>query len=310
VEAEHYYIDGVAYCDEHDISTFGTCLRGERTRGLDRMGRWDEAAALAEELLARPGASPVNRLNPLITLGRVRGRRGDASGWRWLDEAAASADSLDEPEWIVLVRLACAEVRWLEGDSARAAREVQLAAAAAQNCGDVLHSEVMAWQHRVTGLVTPECPAVEPYAMQVAGDHVGAAQQWDDLGCPYDAALALLDASDEALLREALKRLDGLGAVAAAGVARRKMRDLGVKSIPAGARATTRENSAGLTRREREVLALICDGHTNEEISGRLFISAKTVDHHVSAVLGKLGVGSRKVAATEAVRRGLVDART
>jgi DNA-binding CsgD family transcriptional regulator/tetratricopeptide (TPR) repeat protein len=310
VEAEHYYIDGVAYCDEHDISTFGTCLRGERTRGLDRIGRWEDAAALAEELLARPDASPVNRLNPLITLGRVRGRRGDESGWQPLDEAAASADSLEEPEWIVLARLARAEVRWLEGDSAGAAREIKLATGAAQTCGVVLHSEVVAWQHRITGLVTPECPLVEPYAMQVAGDHVGAAQQWDDLGCPYDAALALLDATDEALLREALKRLDGLGAVAAASVARRKMRDLGLKSIPAGARATTRENSAGLTRREREVLALICDGHTNDEISGRLFISAKTVDHHVSAVLGKLGVGSRKVAATEAVRRGLVDART
>lgn len=73
-------------------------------------------------------------------------------------------------------------------------------------------------------------------------------------------------------------------------------------------RSTTRENPAGLTRREREVLELICDGHTNDEISGRLFISAKTVDHHVSAVLGKLGVGSRKVAAAEAVRLGLFGA--
>jgi len=310
VAAEHYYIDGVAYCDEHDIATFGTCLRGERTRGLGRMGRWEEAAALAEEVLARPGASPVNRLNPLITLGTVRGRRGDQSGWEWLDEAAASADSLEEPEWIVLVRLARAEVRWLEGDGDGATRELQVAEAAVRTCGGVLHSEVMAWRHRVTGLVTPERPLVEPYATQVAGDHVGAARQWDDLGCPYDAALALLDGTDETLLREALKRLEGLGAVAAAGVARRKMRDLGVRSIPAGARATTRDNSAGLTRREREVLALICDGHTNDEISGRLFISTKTVDHHVSAVLGKLGVGSRKVAAAEAVRRGLVDART
>jgi DNA-binding CsgD family transcriptional regulator len=292
------------------MSTFGTCLRGERTSGLDRMGRWEEAAALAEELLARPGASPVNRLNPLITLGRVSGRRGDPTGWDRLDEAAASADSLGEPEWIVLARLARAEVRWLEGDSAAAARELQVAEAAAQTCDVVLHSEVTVWRHRITGLGTPRCPLVEPYASQVAGDHVGAAQQWDDLGCPYDAALSLLDATDEALLREALKRLDGLGAVGAAAMARRKMRDLGVRSIPAGARATTRESAAGLTRREREVLALICDGHTNDEISGRLFISAKTVDHHVSAVLGKLGVGSRKVAAAEAVRRGLVEART
>jgi DNA-binding NarL/FixJ family response regulator len=79
-----------------------------------------------------------------------------------------------------------------------------------------------------------------------------------------------------------------------------------VKSVPSGARATTRAHPAGLTRREREVLELVCAGQTNEEIAGQLFISVKTVDHHVSAVLGKLGVGSRKVAASEAVRLGLV----
>ena len=50
-------------------------------------------------------------------------------------------------------------------------------------------------------------------------------------------------------------------------------------------------------------------GTSNDEISDRLVISVKTVDHHVSAVLGKLGVPSRKVAASEAVRLGLVAAR-
>jgi DNA-binding NarL/FixJ family response regulator len=78
--------------------------------------------------------------------------------------------------------------------------------------------------------------------------------------------------------------------------------------VPAGARASTRSNPAGLTTREREVLVLLVDGRSNEEISAQLVISVKTVDHHVSAVLGKLGVPSRKVAAREAVRLGLVSA--
>jgi DNA-binding NarL/FixJ family response regulator len=78
------------------------------------------------------------------------------------------------------------------------------------------------------------------------------------------------------------------------------MRQQGIQSIPVGRRAATREHPLGLTRREREVLALICAGHTNADIAGKLFISAKTVDHHVSAVLEKLGVPSREAAARAA----------
>jgi DNA-binding NarL/FixJ family response regulator len=83
------------------------------------------------------------------------------------------------------------------------------------------------------------------------------------------------------------------------------MRTLGLRSIPAGPRTATRAHPLGLTRREHEVLNLIVDGQTNAEIAGQLFISAKTVDHHVSAVLAKLGVPDRNAAATHAARLGL-----
>jgi DNA-binding NarL/FixJ family response regulator len=125
------------------------------------------------------------------------------------------------------------------------------------------------------------------------------------LGCRYQAGLAWLESGQEAALREALAIFTELGATAAAGVTRQAMHERGVRSIPAGPRAATRAHPLGLTRREQEVLALICAGHTNAEIAGQLFISAKTVDHHVSAVLAKLGVPSREVAASQAARLGL-----
>ena len=109
-------------------------------------------------------------------------------------------------------------------------------------------------------------------------------------------------------MREALNIFTGLGASAAAQITRHKMRRLGIRSIPAGPRSTTREHPLGPTRREREVLDLICAGHTNAEIAAKLFISAKTVDHHVSAVLAKLDAPTRDVAASYAARLGLAGA--
>ena len=118
--------------------------------------------------------------------------------------------------------------------------------------------------------------------------------------------MALLGAADEDSLRTALQIFTDLGATATARLTRQKMRELGIRSIPAGPRAATREHPLGLTRREQEVLGLICAGHTNAEIAGQLFISAKTVDHHVSAVLAKLGAPTRNAAASRAARLGLV----
>jgi DNA-binding CsgD family transcriptional regulator len=147
----------------------------------------------------------------------------------------------------------------------------------------------------------------EPYRLLVDGDPVGAAHVWTRLGCPYEAALALSDAPGEEALREALGIVIGLGAPPAIRIIRQRLRALGARSIPAGPHVATRERPFGLTRREGEVLELICAEHTNAEIAAKLFISAKTVDHHVSSILTKLDVPSR-AAARRAARLRPVDA--
>jgi DNA-binding NarL/FixJ family response regulator len=152
----------------------------------------------------------------------------------------------------------------------------------------------------------PRDEIAEPYQHQLNGHWEKAAQQWTDLGCSYEAALVRLDTADESALREALSTFTELGASAAARLTRQKLRALGVRSIPAGPRSATRGDPLGLTRREREVLEEICAGQSNAAIAAKLFISAKTVDHHVSAVLAKLGAPNRNAAAAQAARLGLI----
>jgi DNA-binding CsgD family transcriptional regulator/tetratricopeptide (TPR) repeat protein len=307
-EAERYFTDGVAYCDEHDVGSHAAFLRGERTAALERTGRWDEAVALSTELLASAGLSPLYRLLPLRVLGVIGARRGEPAAWEYLDEAAAAADASGEPQYIVPVRLARAEACWLEGQPEAAAREAERADDVCAGTDAWERGAVAVWLRRTGSPRPPRGDLAEPYRLQVAGGAQEAARLWDSLGCPYEAALALHDAGGETALREALKILTGLGAAATARLTRHTMRALGIRSIPAGPRTATRADPFGLTRREREVLELICAGDTNAEIAAKLFISAKTVDHHVSAVLAKLDAPTRDVAASHAARLGLAGA--
>jgi ATP/maltotriose-dependent transcriptional regulator MalT len=304
-KAEPYFADGVAYCDENDIGTFGICLRGEHTRTLEMLGRWDESAALSRELLTRSGASPVNRINPLTSLGTILARRGEPGAQGHLDEAMRSADGTAIPSHILRVRLARAEACWLQGREADARREAELADDASTDDDGWERGMIAVWLRRTGSARPPRGELAEPYRQQVAGDWEQAAARWTQLGCRYEAALALLGYGQEAALRDALSIFTDLGAGAAAGVTRQAMREHGVRSIPAGPRAATRAHPLGLTRREHEVLDLIVGGRTNAEIAGQLFISAKTVDHHVSAVLAKLGVPDRNAAARQAARLGV-----
>jgi DNA-binding NarL/FixJ family response regulator len=134
-----------------------------------------------------------------------------------------------------------------------------------------------------------------------------SAAAWHELGCPYEEALALSQSDDAEDLRAAFDIYDSLGADPAAAIVVRRMRELGVRTIPRGARSTTRANPAGLTTRELDVLRLVAQGLRNSDIADQLVLSSKTVDHHVSSVLSKLGVSSRGDAAREAVRLGVQD---
>jgi len=162
------------------------------------------------------------------------------------------------------------------------------------------------WRHRAGFDDMFPIEAAEPYDAQLAGDWARAAAFWDEVGCPYEAALARGDSDDEQELRRALDELQELGARPAAAIVAGRLRERGARGLPRGPRRATRENPAGLTPRQLEVLELVAQGMRDSEIAQRLVLSERTVGHHLGAILRKLGVRNRSEATAEAVRLGLV----
>lgn len=109
---------------------------------------------------------------------------------------------------------------------------------------------------------------------------------------------------DAAAQLEGLAIAEALGATALAGLLRQQLRGSGVRKVPRGLRRSTRSHPQGLTRREAQVLQLLSEGMANAHIARRLFVSPKTVEHHVSAILAKLGVPSRAQAIALAREQG------
>jgi DNA-binding CsgD family transcriptional regulator len=306
-EAQGYYAEGMAFCEQRELRYNTRCLRGGQADTLLLLGQWDDAADICERVLAIPGVSPANRLYPLRILGTIRSRRGEDGARELLDEGLALAEGIAEPKWVAQARAARAELLWLSGRPDLAAQEARAAYGQAAGRVDSWKlGSVAIWLSRLQAELPADLPAglPEPYTLEMAGDRAGAAAAWQRLGRPYDAALAALGSGSETELRQALAAFETLGARAAAA-ARRRMKDLGVRAIPRGPRAATRAAPAGLTAREQQVLALLAEGLADREISRRLFISERTVHHHVPAVLAKIGVSSRTAAAREAARLGI-----
>ena len=202
--------------------------------------------------------------------------------------------------------MARAEAHWLTGSPEQILAETEQAWALAERTEHPWTlGELALWHHRA-GLDGGESDLVpEPVRAELAGDIDAATAFWRDRGCRYDAAIVQGSSESEADLLAALRELQALGARPASSIVSRRLRERGVRGLQMGPRATTRANPAGLTARQLDVLRLVVQGKRNADIAAQLFLSEKTVDHHVSAVLQKLGVKSRAHAAAEGVRLGL-----
>lgn len=293
----------LSFARERELLGYEQYALGVRANLRLLRGEWEAAEADARASLDM-GEHPGVSLCPALTaLGRLQARRGDAEASATLDEAWRRAVASQELQRLAPAAAARAEHAWLEGDLAGTAAAARTAYQLAVDLGDPwARGELAFWLWRAGEPVEAHAGDPAPYVHALAGEWGAAAAEFAALGFPYDRADVLSEAGDEETRLEALATFDRLGAVRTASHLRRRLRAAGVRRIPRGPRAASRAGPAGLTPRETEVLELLAEGATNAEIARTLVISPKTVDHHVSSVLSKLGVSSRREAAAAAER--------
>jgi DNA-binding CsgD family transcriptional regulator len=300
---------GIAACTARDQTPLEAYVRGNRALALLDLGRLEEAVAAAEDVVYGPYPKTTVALSAQIALSRARVRLGLPEDGA-LEQARRLPTSQRDLLRRVPIAIADAEAHWLDGSRPGAADQL------AEVLEQVLGAWSQLWNIGETALwlaILGRAPRLSPQAWtqlpqahraHISGDWRRAAAQWAALGCPYEQAIALSE-GDEAEQREALAIFDRLGAAPAARKLRRRMRAEGVRAVPSGPRAARRDDPAGLTPRQKDVLLLLGGGLANADIADRLGLSAKTVEHHVSAILAALEAPSRLAAVQIARERGL-----
>jgi len=308
--AHPYFEAGIAYCREHGNDLMLLYHLAYLGQAQLEQGLWADASESATLVLRERAVSTLPRTMGLVVLATVRARRGDPDVQPLLEEAWALAEPTGELRRIAPVAGARAELAWLQGDFGAVLEVTDAALRIAVRTGSRRElGELRSWRKRAGADEPFEERIATPYSLQLADDWAAASEAWTTLGCPYEGALALYEANDETVLRRALDESRRLGAHPLATMAARRLRERGAHAIPRGPRPSTRRNPASLTAREVDVLRLVAEGLRNAEIADRLFVSRRTVDHHVSAILRKLGARTRGEAVAEAARLALLEDR-
>jgi DNA-binding CsgD family transcriptional regulator/predicted negative regulator of RcsB-dependent stress response len=306
-EADRQLEAGIAYCTDRDLDTWRLYMSARLAHSLAEQGRYAAAEQLLADIMRHPHLAPITQVCALPVGGVLAARRGADTAM--LDDALPIAVATGESQRLVPVAAARAEAAWIAGRAADIPAEIDrawpLASAHPQPWS---LGELGWWLHLAGDRRTMPARVARPFALMLAGNHRLAASAWADLGCPLWSAYALALSPDPRDAQECLEILGRLGAGAVRDAVLRTRHAQGL-IVPRGPRPASRANPAGLTPREAEVLGLLAEGLSNAEVAQRLFLSEKTVGHHVSAVLRKLSEPTRSRAVAAALRLGIVSPR-
>ncbi len=300
-----YAEQALAYAEEHEVHILVSYAALICAWLRLRAGEWDEAERVARAELE--AGRTVTQLLARTVLTELAVRRGDPDAGALLADIAADADRAGDLQRVAPV-LELRTERGLTGDGPLPADRLGKLVAALRAPGRPTGwgaVRMAAWA-AVAGAETElDDHSSVLFSAMHARDWRGAADAFGDVGWTYDRALMLSLLDDEESLAESIAIARALGAEPLTRRVTVRMRELGM-SVPRGPRESTRGNPAGLTARQVEVLALLAGGLTNAEIADRLVVSQRTAEHHVAAVMTKLGASTRRDAARRAEELGLV----
>ena len=298
--------EGLKYCEERDLDSWSSYMYYQRARMNLETGNWKEAYASAEKLIASEMVSPVIRIGAIAVVATIKFRRGESGMLPLLMESKPMAFETMELQRIIPTISALLEYEWITGHTYVESKELDQTIVLIEKSKNIIAKSVFAfWLRLARKQDMPLNADFEGYDVSTVSRALKAAAFWKKTGCPYEEALTLFEGTLDDK-RKALNIIQGLGAQAVFEKLKMEMRRSGIKSIPRGIRKTTQSNPAQLTERELDVLNLLNKGLQNKEIAATLFISAKTVDHHISNILFKLEAKSRAKAVQEAIRLEII----
>jgi len=298
---------GIKYCEDNDLDFLKYYMLAGKASMLLETGAWDKASQMANELLPNTHHLLVKLVAQGI-LARLAMRYGE------FERAASLIAEIKDPalatreiQRIVPVIAAELELSWLSGQAvdAKEIEDLENSLFATRN-NSWFYSDLTYWKKKCGLPVSQEVQYPPPYAFEMNGDWKSSAELWGEKQAPYEQALALLE-GDEDHQRQGFRILDELGATGTAGMFRAKLKLKGARNIPRGPRESTLNNPAQLTDRQIDIVKLLSAGLQNKEIADKLFISPKTVDHHISAILTKLDVSTRAKAVLQAKKLGILN---
>ncbi|MGZ3922524.1 MAG: helix-turn-helix transcriptional regulator [Flavisolibacter sp.] len=297
---------GIEYGEEKDLSTWTLFLLSELARLHLETGEWEKARSIAEGVLKNEPQGRLSRTEALVVLAKVRMRTAVGDPLPLLLDAASTAKDVKELPSMLPALTGLLEYEWMTGIKVVDTDTLELATSLVEAKGNIYENSGFAyWLLKARGQGVKLKESFDGYRTGKPSILKKSATVWQDLGCPFEQALLLFEGDSEEK-RQALEILDKLGATATFQKLKFLMRSSGIKKLPRGIRKTTRANRANLTLRELDVLELLQEGLQNKEIGDRLFISAKTVDHHISSIFFKLNVNSRVKAVQQAIESELI----